>query len=314
MRNTVIVFAVILFTSCSGKYLQQCQIDGVDNLGKGMTSISAKFPVAYSRVYKYFDESNKMLNVYSGVKRKDTLFDETKNKLISLADSFAKKEVDQQQRLNNIQAGLQACNRLTDLLKAITNPDFYKVFSENKDGLVGGVDSLVSKYNFISRGTIHAAHGQLLSGIAMDLGKHSIRKRQKKYFQQAVDSAGFVMFEILAALRTIHLNNYQKDLGTINDEYFSNYMNLQSRLQDSTIKLETAKKMIDEMQQVKKDMRNLSLLGNVLENYAKSSQELIAALQESAKGIKPDCKKINGIITILDDLSAKVEAYSSFLK
>jgi hypothetical protein len=314
MRNLLIASITSFFIGCSGgKYLQQCQIDGVESLSKGMSEVSNKLTAAYSKVIEHNTQSYKNTIIPLVIKSTDTLFEDVKKPMDSIAGLIATYASTNQASFNNWQAGLSLSTRLCDLLKAISSSDFYKTFDDNKDNLLAGADSLASKFNSISSKKIQGSHGQLFSAIAFEIGKHKLRKTQKKYFKTAIDTGGIVLQIVLAGLQDPVLSNLNKDIKTLQNEYSKNYLNFQWRLSDSTIKLEDAVKHIDEIESVKKNLNELQLLRTSILSLIDLLQNLIGSLTKSVNE-KANCELLYPILTQIDLVINEIDAYSSFLK
>ena len=297
---------------CSNsKYLQQCQIDGAESLGKGMNVLGNKLPDAYARVNKYQYENSMMSNLI--VIGNESNYIKVAKKIDTLSEVLAQKEAQYQQALDGPRAGWVLCLKIAELLKAISNPEYAKVFDANKDGLKSGVDSLVSKYNFTASNKIKADYGILFSQIALQIGKHKIKKSQKEYFKKGIDSSGQIMFTILDALRRIQLKNYRQNIESVRNDYFDTYIALNSIASENKMKPELAQKMLTELEKIKKELIYLEMMGNKLDNFSDNLQKLIAALTDSVNG-KIDCKLINQIITDTDIIINQLDINSSFLK
>jgi len=312
MKKYFLILTAIYCIGCSSnRYLQQCQIDGVESLGKGMVFIGGKFPDAYSRVNKRLYEVSLMSNLIAIDKAEN--YDSTARVIDSFSVVLARITAQRQHALDGPKAGWALCLKITDLLKAIASPDYAKALADNKEALTTGVDSLVSKYNYGSSNPVKKGYSGLFSSIALEIGKYKIKQRQKRYFKIAIDSSAPEMYTIIAALRTIQLQQYTTDIGTVRNDFFTNYRFL-NRLR-SKVKMdpELAQKMLTELEQIRRELIYLETLKTHFDKFGENMQNLITALKESVNG-KLDCKKINDIITDLDYLSGQVEIYSSFLK
>ncbi len=313
MKLIPVAILIVLASSCSsGKFLQPCQSDAAENLGKGMNIIGSKLPAAYLRVNKHLYD-NAVMSKFTAISI-NTSYDSSFPVLDSISRLMAAEAAQFQLSLDSSRAGWILCLKITELLKAVANPDFAKAVINNKDGIAGNIDSLISKYNHFSGKKISADYGKLFASIALELGTRRIKKQQAKYFKKAFDSSAVILEDILFVLNNMRIPAFRSDLRTLESNYIFSYRDFNRIMKDKKMTFENAYKIALELESYQKEITQLKAFGEVLHTFNSTLRDLIRGLTASLNNNEKDCTQLNAIITRLDLQTNMLETYSSFIK
>jgi hypothetical protein len=286
MRVKPLLYILLIFilAGCgTSKFLKPCQIIAIDGFGKGMATIGSSYPAIAEKVNDLSLENIQMEQATFVVDTPAQSHASIMNNLTdTIAESISQTDLINLNAIDQMQGAWILCSRYVELLKAITNPDNGKTFSATAETWTPSVDSIVSKYSLCFPNTkVNAGIGPLFSALAQHLGDRKLKRKQKEYVTEAVDSAKDFVFIILETVRTIQVAELQKDINSLKVNYFENYKTYQLMILEDSIKAEKRYDLLKEITEIKKKISYLNQQAILLNQVIIETENLFLAFQTS---------------------------------
>jgi len=330
MQMKQLIFYALCIYVCAGcgtsHFLKPCQQVAIERLGKGLSAVGSNSPDLHLKLYDITEENK--LNSYAVISEvhkrikspADTSYKTIRVKgqpdkidtiikkevidtsgsnieiLTWIDSSISKKMADsrslQLTEMEKFRSAWSLCNRYSELILAVANPELSKTLKTAADSWKPAVDSLVSKYNsFFPTATVNANFGKLFSSIALHFGTRKIKKEQKKYVEQAMDTGNAIITRILETIKDPILKSVNGEIETLQNNYSSNYTVYQGVINKDVIDASKAKDLIKELTKIKVSLGQLQKLQQKLVELCKHSKTLFGELHTSLK-TNEDCKNL----------------------
>lgn len=282
-KNFFYCTLIFLLSGCgTAKFLKPCQLEAIDGLGKSLTIMNTSLSTT-SKSTAALNNDNELI---ARVTTMDTARAKV-NALLDISDTasirLSNRQLLRAGNIDTMEVAWQLCNKLAELLKSITNPDYNKVFSAKADQWAPQVDSMISKYNYCyPNRQVNTATGPLFSALVKHFGQRKIKKLQKEYVEEALAKSRQAMLTILETIRLVQLSAINTDIDILKNGYGYTYINYQKKVvAEDRIKLDKAKEMLTELIAIRNKLAYIGLMSEAISTLCGETINLFSSLQQS---------------------------------